>query len=81
MNIADHHIVEMGRHGIEIVMHGNHHSVFGLEFAQNTDNRPLARRVDAGERLIHDVDARLLGKRPSEEYASLRNAIRPCEGY
>ena len=51
-------------------MDGDDGAAVLAQAAQEIDDRALGDRVDALERLVHQVDVRVLDERPGEEHAA-----------
>src|SRR3546814_2197702 len=50
-----------------VVMHADDGAALGVECPQHLQDGALGRGVDAGERLVHEIEPRLLGQRPCQE--------------
>ena len=61
-NIENHQPVEIGAHGLEIVMDDNDGLTRGAQLVKEIDDGALGGGVDAGHGLVEKIDARFLNQ-------------------
>src|SRR5690606_21351021 len=65
---------------VEIVVDRDDRLAAGVQPRQDSDDGGLADRIDAGQRLVEDVQVRVLHERPSQEHTLLLTAGEVADG-
>ena len=70
-HVEQRHVIEVFRHGRQVVMHADDRLAARAQFAQHLDDGAFGRGIHAGERFVHQVQIRVLRERTGEEDALL----------
>ena len=70
-HVQQHQPVEIVGRRFQVVVDDDHRLAPRAQLAQQVDDRALGGRIDAGERLVHEVELGVLRQRPRQEHALL----------